>query len=279
MPRPSPSRSPCPRSACSSNGRSVGLARRLVGALAGFSAARQAQLRRHRGCVVVAASACAPYPLRHLSGPGRGSVRSGPARWAGGSPASQDLLRGRGLAEHRARPRAYSDALGTLPDDLPGLRQQWAVLGFCRTLAGCGLAAGGLLRRAHRLQLRWPRWPSSWSPWSSSYLASSTRLDVGHSQFLLVTTLVPRSAVGGLDRASRSPALPWLRLPGSLTAELVRGRSSSSARHLPRLSDPVPPSASVRQLCAMRDLRRPIPTLGRLCWREPDDVCDQPTRA
>jgi hypothetical protein len=116
---------------------------------------------------------------------------------------------------------AYSSAMGHRPDDRPSLPGQWAALGAVATLGI--LVIGVLATRALGRRAQLATAAVLLVTMVSAYLASSTRLDAGHAQFLLVTAFVVGAPLAAAVSWPRLCWLPWTLVAGMAAAELAVG--------------------------------------------------------
>ena len=190
-----------------------------IGALAGFALLVKFNVGLTALAVAGLTSVLAARPMRATTLVAGGALAGAVGGWlVAGQPlgTAADWVR-----QSLDVASAYSSAMGHRPDDMPSLPAQWAALGAVATVVM--LAVGVLATRALGRRVQVATAAVLLVTMASAYLASSTRLDAGHAQFLLVTTFVVGAPLAAAVSWPRVPWLPWVLVGGIAAAELAVG--------------------------------------------------------
>jgi hypothetical protein len=225
----------------------------VLGVLAGFAVLVKFNVGVTALAVAGLTSVLAARPLRSTALAAGGALVGGLGGWLlAGQPlgTAVDWVR-----QSLDVASAYSSAMGHRPDDMPSLPAQWAALG---ALAMVGvLVIGFLATRGLGRRVRLATGAVLLVTMASAYLASSTRLDAGHAQFLLVTAFVVGAPLAAAVSWPRLPWLPWVLVVGVAAAELAVGTAvAGRGWH----------STVVHPVRSVQDLRR----AGELAVSAPD---------
>ena len=220
----------------------------VMGAVAGVGLLVKFNAGVTASAVVALAAALGPRRLRSSGLAAFGAAAGAAGGWLlAGQPL--DLLPA-WLQQSIDVASGYSSAMGHVPDDRPSLPPQWAALGLVATVGMLGM--GQLLTRELGRRAQVATGLVVLVTMASAYLASATRLDAGHAQFLLVTVFVVGVPLAAAISLPRWPWVPWVLVAGIAVAELAAGTAIvgrgwhstvvhpvASVRHLRQAADQV----------------------------------------